>query len=68
MKKKTRIEICEECILDLALAIEIKRVGGIYQGTAEKIFSNLVRTEISKKSPLDINKLYKKKGSINKKI
>ena len=42
-KKKTRLDRIEECILDLALAIESGRISGIYQGCGEKMFWNIPR-------------------------
>ena len=42
-KKKTRLDRIEECILDLALAIESGRISGIYQDCGEKMFCNIPR-------------------------
>ena len=42
-KKKTRLDRIEECILDLALAIESGRISGIYQDCGEKMFWNIPR-------------------------
>lgn len=36
--KKSRLDVVEECILDLALAVESGRIDRIYQECAKKIF------------------------------